>query len=89
MLEAGNSFAAADKNYNKQTEELDKQRTFVYLSSLKMMGYTAIGAGEGFFKYGKDFLEEMIKQTGLEFISLNNPTLKSHIVKGRREGFLV
>ncbi len=81
LLEAGNSFAGADKDYNKQTEELDRQRTDVYLSSLKMMGYAAIGADGGSFKYGKDFLKNLIKQTGLEFISLNNSTLKSHIVK--------
>lgn len=81
LVEVGGSFAGGPRDSNKQTEQLDKQRTFVYLKALKLMGYDVISVGDGFFRYGKKFLRDMIKKTRLNFISLNINSLKSHIIK--------
>lgn len=81
LLEAGNSFAGTVRDSNKQTEELDKQRTLVYFKSLKMMSYDAVAIDKISLLYGADFLGEISKQTSLEFIGFNNPTFKSYIIK--------
>ncbi|MEW6008566.1 MAG: hypothetical protein AB1629_02910 [Candidatus Omnitrophota bacterium] len=81
LLEVGNSFAGGSRDYNKQAEELDKQRTKVYFKCLSLMGYDAVMADEGFLRYGKDFLREIVQESGLEFINLSSLIFKSHIIK--------
>lgn len=81
LLEAGESFAGGDKDYLKQDKDTDRNRTFVYLSSLKLMGYDAVNAGEAAGNYGNDFFRKMIKKTSLPFIGLNTPGLKPYIIR--------
>jgi 5'-nucleotidase len=81
LLEAGDSFADSLQDFAKQSVELDKGRTILYLASLKMMGYDAVGAGKESLGYGKDFLSQAQKKANLELLSLNIPKLKSHVIK--------
>lgn len=81
LLEAGDSFAGGTKDYYTQGVEIDKRRTFVYLSSLKLMGYDAINAGENALNFGSDFLKAMLKNTGLSIIGLKTPGLKPDIIR--------
>jgi 2',3'-cyclic-nucleotide 2'-phosphodiesterase (5'-nucleotidase family) len=81
LLETGDSFAGGVKDYLSQGETIDKRRTSVYLSSLKLMGYDALNSGENVFNFGNAFLKEMLKKTRLAIIGLNNPELKPDIIR--------
>lgn len=81
LLETGDSFAGGIKDYYTQGKELDKRRTSVYLSSLKLMGYDALNAGGNALNFGDGFLREMLKKTRLAIIGLNTPGLKPDIIR--------
>lgn len=81
LLEAGESFSGGVRDYLKHDKETDKSRTVVYLSSLKLMGYDAVNAGESSLNYGDGFFKKMVKKTGLPFVGLNTPGLKPYIIR--------
>jgi len=81
LLETGDSFAGGVKDYLSQGETIDKRRTSVYLSSLKLMGYDALNSGENVLNFGNAFLREMLKKTRLAIIGLNTFELKPYIIR--------
>ncbi|MFH1691390.1 MAG: hypothetical protein ABIC68_02285 [Candidatus Omnitrophota bacterium] len=58
VVEAGSSFGFDEKDLYSQSFDMDRQRTAVYLDSLKLMGYDALLAGPGEFAFGLDFLKK-------------------------------
>ncbi len=84
LVDSGGFFAGGVQDEgNKQTPELQKVRTKVYLESLKIMKYDALAIGNEEFNFGKDFLGAKIKEAKIPFLSCNAkiPQAKEFIIK--------
>ncbi|MDD4909794.1 MAG: hypothetical protein PHR44_03845 [Candidatus Omnitrophica bacterium] len=71
LLETGGFFAGGMQDTYSQNVDFDKNRTQVYLRSLELMGYDAVGIGDDEFNFGPDFLKEVVQKSGLRFLSAN------------------
>jgi len=71
LLDNGNYFAGGVEDPDSQEVELNKKRTQVYLKSMEIMGYDALGIGKDEFNFEKGFLIDAIENTKLNFLSCN------------------
>jgi len=71
LLDSGSFFAGGLTDEYTQNTELDKQRTLINLQAMKLMKYDAAAVGADEFNFGKEFLFENIKSSGLDFLSSN------------------
>ena len=71
LVDAGGFFAAGMLDEHSQGVELDKLRNEINLRALELMGYDALSVGDDELNFGKDYLQEKIKQTKIPFLSAN------------------
>ncbi len=71
LLDNGNYFASGAQDPDSQGPESDKKRTEIYIKAMQMMGYDAIGIGKDEFNFSDGFLENIIKNNKLDFLSCN------------------
>jgi len=71
LFETGGFFAGGIQDVYSQNVDLDKKRTQVYVRSIEIMGYDAVGIGDDEFNFGLDFLKEIIQKSNLRFVSAN------------------
>ncbi|MFC1594750.1 hypothetical protein ACFL38_05425 [Candidatus Omnitrophota bacterium] len=69
LIDNGNYFASGEQDPDAQSVALDKKRTLINLRALRDMGYDAVGIGRSEFNFGKEFLLQTIKDSGLTFLS--------------------
>ena len=71
VIEAGGSFGGGKYDANVQTIELDKKRTKFYMKSLTEMDYDAFLVSSQEFHFGDSFLNEVMAQYELNYLSAN------------------
>jgi len=76
VLDSGGFFAAGSLDEYTQNTQLDIERTKVNLGAMELMKYDALTIGDDEFNFGKEFLQEVIAKTNLNFLSCNLKTEK-------------
>jgi hypothetical protein len=71
LLDSGAFFAGGIVDTNSQNTELDKARTGVHVKAMELMNYDAAAIGDDEFNFGREFLEETIEKTKVNFLSCN------------------
>ncbi|MFH1397143.1 MAG: metallophosphatase [Candidatus Omnitrophota bacterium] len=71
VLDSGGFFASGLTDEYTQNTDLDKKRTRVNLKSLELMKYDALNLGDNEFNFGREFLQQAIKETKVNFVSSN------------------
>ena len=71
LIDAGNFTASGEFDTNSINPELDKKRAKIYYQAMEEMGYEAVGIGEAEFSFGKEFLQEQIKKSKINYVSSN------------------
>ncbi len=71
VLDSGGFFAGGLTDEYTQNTDLDKKRTLVNLKSLELMKYDALNLGDSEFNFGREFLQQAIKETKVNFVSCN------------------
>lgn len=71
LLDAGGFFGGGLMDEYTQNAELDKQRTLVNLKAMEKMKYDAVAVGDDEFSFGRQFFQENISKTKLNFLSCN------------------
>lgn len=71
IIEGGNFIAGGVFDTNSVDPEKDKIRSRYYFRALEMMGYDLVGIGEGDFYFGSGFLQSIINEAKIEFVSAN------------------
>ncbi len=69
LLDAGGAFAGGMYDESTEGKERDRTSTEIYLEAMRMMGYTAMVAGDEEFYYGREFLLQQSLQ--LPILSAN------------------
>ncbi len=83
VLDSGSFFAGGLTDEYTQNTDLDKKRTLVNLKALELMKYDALNLGDNEFNFGREFLQQAIIDTEVNFVACNlklNKTL-SFIIK--------
>lgn len=84
LLDSGGFFSGGLMDENSQDLLLDKERNNINVKALKIMKYDALAVGDEEFNFGKDYLKEIAKKTGLTFVSCNikeTDFVKPYIIK--------
>jgi 5'-nucleotidase len=71
LLDCGRFFAAGAMDSNAQNTQLDMLRTTLNLKAMELMKYDAVAISDDEFNFGKDFLQNTIFTTKLNFLSCN------------------
>lgn len=71
LLDAGAFFAGGVLDEYTQNSLLDKERTLINLRAMELMKYDAVAVSPYEFNFGKEFLSENIKKSGIVFLSAN------------------
>ena len=71
VVDAGGFFAGGLKDDYTQNVQLDMSRSLINLKAMELMQYDAVGLADDEFNFGRNFLEEYIAQTKLNFLSAN------------------
>lgn len=71
LLDSGNFFAGGLLDEYTLNTQLDMQRTEVNLKAMELMKYDAVGIGIDEFNFGREFFNEKISKTKLNFLSCN------------------
>lgn len=71
LLDSGNFFAGGLLDEYTLNTQLDMQRTDVNLKAMELMKYDAVGIGVDEFNFGREFFNEKISKTKLNFLSCN------------------
>ncbi len=71
LLDSGGFFGGGVMDEYTQNTELDKERTIINLKAMETMGYDAVNVGDDELNFGRDFMEERIKNTKIPFLSSN------------------
>ena len=70
VVDGGNFFPSAADSQGL-SDELSKKIVTFYLDAMKRMGYNVVGIGAQDIRFGKEFLEKIIKISSLKFVSSN------------------
>ena len=83
VLDSGGFFAGGLLDEYTQNTELDIARTRVNLKAMELMQYDAVAVGDDEFNFGKEFLQEAIQNSNLEFLASNiaSELFKPYIIK--------
>ncbi|MFH1201814.1 MAG: hypothetical protein V1674_02860 [Candidatus Omnitrophota bacterium] len=71
LLDSGSIFAGGKLDTSNKSDDLNKERTKIYLQALGIMKYDAIGIGDEEFNFGDDFLFCAKEKYNIPFISSN------------------
>jgi hypothetical protein len=71
VLDSGGFFAGGLLDEYTQNTQLDTQRTLVNLKAMELMKYDAVAVGDDEFDFGREFFQENIVKTKLNFLSCN------------------
>jgi len=71
VLDSGGFFAGGMLDEYSQNTDLDMRRSLVNLKAMELMQYDAAAIGDDEFNFGGKFLEEAIRTTKLNFVSVN------------------
>ncbi len=83
LLDSGGFFGGGLVDEYTQNTQLDMQRTAVNVKAMELMRYNAVAIGDDAFNFGREFLQDVISKTKLNFLSCNiEPE------PGRLSGFL-
>ena len=71
LLDSGGYFGGGMQDGEKTTLELDKKRTVLNLEIMELLGYDVVGISKEEMNFGRDFLIDKIKDTGINFLACN------------------
>jgi len=71
LLDSGNFFAGGIYDIYSVNIDLDKKRTLINAKAMQMMGYDAVAVGGDELNFGKEFLQDTIKNTEINFLVCN------------------
>ena len=71
LLDSGGFFGGGLVDEYTQNVQLDMQRTAVNVKAMELMQYNAVAIGDDGFNFGRDFLQDVILKTKVNFLSCN------------------
>ncbi|MBU0503388.1 MAG: hypothetical protein ABH882_03340 [Candidatus Omnitrophota bacterium] len=71
VLDSGGFFAGGLADEYTQNTDLDKKRTLVNLKALELMKYDVLNLGDNEFNFGREFLQQAIKDVKVNFVCGN------------------